>query len=380
MFLWKNMLGILGNINNIPNPAIHCTAIQGTLLVLDLLVATRDNQGISMDNQSTPPVPLELPPLFMFVGWLCQAAAMPDHFRAGRSLATGALCRLMTRRLDRPVTLDYLAHYYRLLHSGLRGNDLDVQHAIISNSTRIFTLGLPGSTMVLVDFLTAIESVLLTNRAESFALRTDALKILFSLTCLPNLYKPDDKVPDLQRMVKSHPTYAAAAPGHLDTQTQPEVSRQDQERDSEISMQQVKDRVMMLLIRVSREEPHTPTRCHAICALATFVFDELANKTNNPRLSECFDVLLALLRCDEPQVAQMAVKMLSMLSMQFASLSQMGGQLVDKVYATISATIRNLLENELPTSPMGATAATAHAEELTPVRRAQQHTHRSNRI
>lgn len=101
--MWRRMLGILGDVNSIKDPEIHaqvfdylcelwqnlakvCTvgekALPGlqTAFVLKCFFffffkQIRDNLGISLDNQSSPPPPGLIPPLRILTPWLFKVGA-----------------------------------------------------------------------------------------------------------------------------------------------------------------------------------------------------------------------------------------------------------------------------------------------------------------
>ncbi|XP_035767890.1 ral GTPase-activating protein subunit alpha-2 [Neolamprologus brichardi] len=142
--LWRRILGILGDVNNIRCPKIHAKVFSYLYELWHKLAKIRDNLGISVDNQSSPPQPPFIPPLRMLASWL---------FR-------------------------------------------DVLNTIIrSCSPRFFFLGLPGFTMLIGDFIAAAACVLTSGSSE--APRVEAQTILGSLVCFPNLYL---QIPILHRV------------------------------------------------------------------------------------------------------------------------------------------------------------------------------------
>lgn len=96
--MWRRMLGILGDVNSIKDPEIHaqvfdylCELWQNLAKVCththnraqfqktcrEVLCKNcpfsfqiRDNLGISLDNQSSPPPPVLIPPLRILTPWL----------------------------------------------------------------------------------------------------------------------------------------------------------------------------------------------------------------------------------------------------------------------------------------------------------------------
>lgn len=94
--MWRRMLGSLGDPNQVRHPHIHAAIFDylvelGSVLVKvhqfyippnktelidSLLLKIRQNQGVSLDNMSTPPPPQYVPPILMLVPW-CQKVVLP---------------------------------------------------------------------------------------------------------------------------------------------------------------------------------------------------------------------------------------------------------------------------------------------------------------
>uniref|UniRef100_A0A8C0A6W4 Ral GTPase-activating protein subunit alpha/beta N-terminal domain-containing protein n=1 Tax=Bos mutus grunniens TaxID=30521 RepID=A0A8C0A6W4_BOSMU len=67
--LWRRILGILGDVNNIQSPKIHARVFGYLYELWYKLAKIRDNLAISLDNQSSPSPPALIPPLRMFASW-----------------------------------------------------------------------------------------------------------------------------------------------------------------------------------------------------------------------------------------------------------------------------------------------------------------------
>lgn len=105
--MWRRMLGILGDVNSIKDPEIHaqvfdylcelwqnlakashnkwslCTVFKSNVFLLVWFAfkayfsfQIRDNLGISLDNQSSPPPPVLIPPLRILTPWLFKVGVM----------------------------------------------------------------------------------------------------------------------------------------------------------------------------------------------------------------------------------------------------------------------------------------------------------------
>ncbi|XP_055458573.1 ral GTPase-activating protein subunit alpha-2 isoform X3 [Psammomys obesus] len=192
--LWRRVLGILGDVNNIQSPKIHAKVFCYLYELWYKLAKIRDNLAVSLDNQSSPSPPLLIPPLRMFASWLFKATTLPNEYKEGKLQAYKLICAMMTRRQDVLPNSDFLVHFYLVMHLGLTSEDQDVLNTIIRNcSPRFFSLGLPGFSMLVGDFITAAARVLSTDMLA--APRLEALTLLGSLVCFPNTYQ---EIPLLQ--------------------------------------------------------------------------------------------------------------------------------------------------------------------------------------
>lgn len=72
--LWRRILGILGDVNNIQSPKVHAKVFGYLYELWYKLAKIRDNLAISLDNQSSPSPPVLIPPLRMFASWLFKAS------------------------------------------------------------------------------------------------------------------------------------------------------------------------------------------------------------------------------------------------------------------------------------------------------------------
>ncbi|XP_059976074.1 ral GTPase-activating protein subunit alpha-2 isoform X2 [Mesoplodon densirostris] len=121
--LWRRILGILGDVNNIQSPKIHARVFGYLYELWYKLAKIRDNLAISLDNQSSPSPPALIPPLRMFASWLFKATTLPDAYKEGKLQAYKLICAMMTRRQDVLPNSDFLVHFYLVMHLGLTCED-----------------------------------------------------------------------------------------------------------------------------------------------------------------------------------------------------------------------------------------------------------------
>ncbi|KAJ3032249.1 Ral GTPase-activating protein subunit alpha-2, partial [Rhizophlyctis rosea] len=184
LFVWKNMLCVLGDFNDIQVPANHADAIACLVSIWDTLEKIRTMQ---------PYEGVKMPPLFDFATWIFKAADMPAEYNDGRAYAYGCMCRMMCRRHDQPFSEELYPHFYRILIKGLLSDDLKITTAIFMNSTKLFTLCLPGSHILIPGFIKAIKRQFVDNYQKANQsipeqVRQNAITVLLSLTSNGNHY------------------------------------------------------------------------------------------------------------------------------------------------------------------------------------------------
>uniref|UniRef100_A0AAY4CGA4 Rap-GAP domain-containing protein n=1 Tax=Denticeps clupeoides TaxID=299321 RepID=A0AAY4CGA4_9TELE len=158
--MWRRMLGILGDVNSIKDPEIHAQVFDYLCELWQNLAKIRDNLGISLDNQSSPPPPDLIPPLRILTPWLFKATMLTERYKQGKLHAYKLICKIMKRRQDVSPNSDFLTHFYNIMHCGLLHVDQDIVNTIIKHcSPRFLSIGLPGATMLILDFIVAASRV-----------------------------------------------------------------------------------------------------------------------------------------------------------------------------------------------------------------------------
>lgn len=110
---------------------------------------------------------------------------LTERYKQGKLHAYKLICRIMKRRQDVSPNTDFLTHFYNIMHQGLlhqdqvEGSQLvsltvsdinaasrlfvlpqDIVNTIIKHcSPRFFSIGLPGATMLILDFIFAASRV-----------------------------------------------------------------------------------------------------------------------------------------------------------------------------------------------------------------------------
>ncbi|KAG8449519.1 hypothetical protein GDO86_016240 [Hymenochirus boettgeri] len=310
--MWRRMLGILGDVNIIVNPEIHAQVFDYLCELWQNLAKIRDNLGISMDNQSSPPPPVLIPPLRILTPWLFKATMLPEKYKQGKLHAYKLICRIMKRRQDVSPNRDFLTHFYNIMHCGLLHTDQDIVNTIIKHcSPQFFSLGLPGATLLIMDFIEAAGRV--SSSSSLNAPRVEAQVLLGSLVCFPNLY---------QELPALHPG------------------------SSDILMSQftnVKELTIKTVLNSAREEPSGPARCVALCSLGIWMCEELVNQTHHPQIKEALNVICVSLKFPNKVVAQVACSVLNVLVNYVQELQIYHSDYPLKIIEILLATVTHLL-------------------------------------
>ncbi|XP_063764743.1 ral GTPase-activating protein subunit alpha-2 isoform X6 [Eleginops maclovinus] len=311
--LWRRILGILGDVNCIRCPKIHAKVFYCLYELWHKLAKIRDNLGISVDNQSSPPQPDYIPPLRMLASWLFRATMLPAEYTPGKLQAYKLICEMMTRHQDVLPNSDFLVHLYHTMHKGITSHDQDVLNTIIrSCSPRFFFLGLPGFTMLVGDFISAAARVLRSDSAE--APRMEAQTILGSLVCFPNLYL---QIPVLQRVPGSD--------------------------DIIVGNEDIKDYLVNILLEMATKEHCEGARCIAVCSLGLWVCEELTQKNIHHQVKDAINVLGVTLKFGNKAVAQVACDVFQLLISHWEHLQRLEPTLPKKIIEIFVATIAFLL-------------------------------------
>ncbi|XP_070776785.1 ral GTPase-activating protein subunit alpha-1 [Enoplosus armatus] len=310
--MWRRMLGILGDVNTIKDPEIHAQVFDYLCELWQNLAKIRDNLGISLDNQSSPPPPVLIPPLRILTPWLFKATMLTERYKQGKLHAYKLICRIMKRRQDVSPNTDFLTHFYNIMHQGLLHQDQDIVNTIIKHcSPRFFSIGLPGATMLILDFIIAASRV--TACSSLNAPRVEAQILLGSLVCFPNLY---GELPAL------HPTTADVVL---------------------TKFPDVKEHVIKTILTSARDEPSAPARCVALCSLGIWLCEELARGTQHPQIKDALNVICVTLKYPNKNVALVASDILHLLISHVDHLQKFPPDTPKKIVEILIATITYLL-------------------------------------
>lgn len=270
VIMWRRMLGLFGNINNIENPENHLIAIKCLAIIICEFIKARENLGISIDNQSTPELPNLIPPYTYHSAWLLEATHLPKEYQQSRLTAYKLLCLLTIRRHDIEPPPNYFSAFYEALYRGLNSSDPLVHESIIKNSAKILSLELPGSTFLVNSLFEKCRAILLNSPREaklSISPRDQATQLIHTILAL---HRPIRKL----MVLKQDPNNLAM---------------------TLVALGDIKTKIFDTFLACNARPLvfEDSTRCRSLFSLALHVYQELSEKPDCPEVEKLFDILSA---------------------------------------------------------------------------------------
>ncbi|KAG0225651.1 Ral GTPase-activating protein subunit alpha-1 [Actinomortierella wolfii] len=174
--LWKNLMCIMGNPNDIDDLSLRAEVFQSII----------DATGIM--NAAKVYLPLEAsisPSAYDFLPWLLQAAEIGGPPPSNLPAIYSCLCRVMCRRYDGSLHSKYYDRFYRCIMKGLGSENANIEYPILAFCSKIFSYALPGSDCLILSFLEAIRRMLLCDgqlqEGANHFIRRQAIALLASI-------------------------------------------------------------------------------------------------------------------------------------------------------------------------------------------------------
>ncbi|XP_017775856.1 PREDICTED: ral GTPase-activating protein subunit alpha-1 isoform X1 [Nicrophorus vespilloides] len=303
VILWRRMLGALGNVNKIADPNLHAQVFDYLVKLNSTLIKIKMNQGISIDNQSTPISPELVPPLTLILPWCFGALNLPQNYEAGKINALRLVCTITVH--CNPQHRNYLPLFYRSLHIAFYGNSRAALNIALRHlGPRFLSLQLAGSSVLSFDLLHSCNTVLNSSDLSQATPRTEAVSILGGLLSSPHTNSMSVFQPELSIRLMPYPD-------------------------------KLKDHIVEILLRAGKREPTGMARCIAITALGHFVYRELMNQTFHPSVVDAMNVILWSLKFNHNTIAKLASNTLFLLCDHAEVLWNQYPRLADSVIRSI---------------------------------------------
>ncbi|XP_076803617.1 ral GTPase-activating protein subunit alpha-1-like isoform X2 [Clavelina lepadiformis] len=314
--LWRRLLGILGDVNEISDGEIHQRVFYHLNQLWDILFKMRQNIGVANDSQPAQDNEVLVSPLRMLAPWGFKAAmSLPESHKGGKLCAYQLLCKMTVQREhDIPLEPEHLAQFYAVLHDSLHCADQDIVNEIIGSCSQYFAYCLPASTILLLDFLYACHTVAASPDLK--APRVEAQTILGSTLCFPNLY---NDIP---------------------------VLKPDSVEPTATICNNVKDYVVEALLTSGKKEPSAAARCIALSSTGLWLYEELTCRhQRHSRVKEAINVLLVSLKFSNRTVASVACTQLHLLTYCSSEIMSTMPDMPSRIIEVMSLTVSALLNS-----------------------------------
>ncbi|XP_056021439.1 ral GTPase-activating protein subunit alpha-1-like isoform X5 [Ostrea edulis] len=311
--LWRRMLGILGDVNQITDPENHVLVYEELSRILDTLHKIRNNIGVTEDNTFSPPPPDCIPPTTTITPWQFECLTLSDDFKKGKLLAYQLLCQTVVRRHDVSLPDELLSQFYMWLHTGIGSKDQEIVNVLVRHcGPRFFSMPLMSSTLLIKNLIHAVGVVLSSPDLRQTP-RSEALSLIGSLVCFPNHY----------------PYLQVLSVGDLSVES--------------LSCKIFKDSLIDQLLHSAKKESAETARCIALSSIGVYLYEELCHRTLHARLHEAVMVLLGNLRCKNKVVAKTAADVLSILCDHTDQLFSYHTDLPKLIIEVVTATVAVLI-------------------------------------
>ncbi|KAF7487806.1 Ral GTPase-activating protein subunit alpha-1 [Sarcoptes scabiei] len=259
--LWRRMLGILGNINDIEDPNLHRMTFECLAKITEDFTKIRDN--ISFLNTCPNKSPHQIvPSLHYFTSWLFEATTLPERYKSGRLLVYKLLCTIAMYKSEQDLGKDFLILFYLALKRAILSYDMDFINTIVKYcGSKFFSASLWGSSCLLFHFVSAANVIIGSVEVRTYP-RTESLQLLGSLIGFFDVFNNVLCLKNAETL-------------NLEPYTD------------------LKDHVIEILIGASKREQTGLGRVIAFCSLGIFLYREFIKRSKFNRIKEIINILIA---------------------------------------------------------------------------------------
>ena len=323
--VWFIFLLVLGPVQKIQPATNYTIAVSCMSEVVEHLLLCEER----LAPTDVPPIPL----FEIFLPSLLEMVRMDDRERnRGHLIAFSTLCRLFCRPNIRNLPIQFLSHFYQNIKAGLSpSSHSSVVWVILRYSADIFTLGLPGSSILIPDYLNSVSRLFDTDTPikPPQDVQLKALTVLASLISYHSRY-PSGSIPLL---------------------------------NGSVSYAEIADLLAATLLKAVRNpDLHTGKCVHlALWCLAVLIWTDVHSPT--PRLHvirDSFQVLLENTKHKIPNISEAALEALSFLAPIQHRINEVDGSLRKLFGATLSNSVITLIERGKSTGDLLESVVISH--------------------
>jgi len=334
LYLFHKMLSLIGTDNTSASGKVYAKKLKVIHDVFNMFQQISNQEVKVMKGSMAAPfihAPEGNKMIELMGYWIFDASERNDSaFAEGRLYAFKVLCRTFQTKFSQPWNKVYLANFLRAIHNGLSKGTNDVRDVVFIHSTEFFGLQLPGSNLLIPDFVKAAEH-LYKSPKSSKEVKYAAISIMTAILSLCYFFG-DVELPNIDTV-----------------QFEDELGDGKQSEDSkgasssvDVSYHnflQIKDRISKFLLSATSDESNEECQIHGMWGIFQLLFREL--NPANPKVSEVrshVDVIISCVLHKHSQLALTSHDVISSLS-RHNLLTSIGYVVTNKLLSSISSAI-----------------------------------------
>ncbi|VDN96901.1 unnamed protein product [Rodentolepis nana] len=184
---WRRFLGLLGDFSQLSNPIAMAEVFSYLDSLTNSLLAIDAYQALVVTKNGAVKPPSNQPPLDYLVPVYLKVLHSPNEYVEAKKVVISILKKTLITHRDVEPSGEMLAQFYRILHILLTDKSYNFASEVIrSDCGRLFSYSLPGSNLLVLDFIQAADEILSSSAIQNEALRTQAMSVIVSLLPFQN--------------------------------------------------------------------------------------------------------------------------------------------------------------------------------------------------
>ncbi|VDL62774.1 unnamed protein product [Hymenolepis diminuta] len=184
---WRRFLGLLGDFSQISNPYVIAEVLNYLDSLTNSLLAIDAYQALVVTKSGAIKSPSNRPPLNYLIPVYLKVLQLPNEYVEAKKIAICILRKTLIPQHDLELSGEMLSQFYRILHILLTDKSCNFAGEVIrSDCGRLFSYSLPGSGLLVLDFIQAADEILGSSAIQNEALRARAMSVIVSLLSFQN--------------------------------------------------------------------------------------------------------------------------------------------------------------------------------------------------
>nr|CDS32262.1 ral GTPase activating protein subunit [Hymenolepis microstoma] len=179
---WRRFLGLLGDFSQLSNPTAMAEVFSYLDSLTNSLLAIDAYQALVVTKSGSVKPPSNHPPLDYLVPVYLKVLHSSNEYIEAKKVVVSILKKTLITHRDVEPSGEMLAQFYRILHILLTDKSYKFANEVIrSDCGRLFSYSLPGSSLLVLDFIQAADEILSSSAIQNEALRAQAMSVIVSL-------------------------------------------------------------------------------------------------------------------------------------------------------------------------------------------------------